>query len=112
MVSIDTARAILGLNFHGIEDVQQYLGFTHTPEQLQQLTAIPFPEETLCDCRDTHLLFPGYPLTLQELRNRHPNLFIGGKERSLYEDCLFFSIERLTPRWHLLQKTPDPCSLY
>src|SRR3989344_7080599 len=70
------ARAIMGRNFLGIEEVSQHLGVTFSDKQRAQLAEVPFAEATLQECKDTHILVAGYPLSVLDVRSHvSRNLF-------------------------------------
>ncbi len=52
----DAAHKIMGRNFLGVEEVSKYFGAIYTHTQLEYLSDIPFPERTLRECKDTHIL--------------------------------------------------------
>jgi hypothetical protein len=113
MTTEDVARAVLGgSNVHGVEDVQRHFGYQYTPEQRAALAQVPFSEKLLKACAGTHLLVAGAPLSLLDVRDRHPSLFWAQKpawyDREAEADWARLAVE---PRWHLLRKQPPPDSL-
>lgn len=65
------AREIMGENFFGAEEAGQHFGVsgsrTTGPREFQKLAKIPFSEEVLIDCKDTHILVAVFPLSLLDL---------------------------------------------
>lgn len=59
------ARGIMGNNCLGLEEVYWHYARDPDPEQYAE---IPFSEETLQACKDTHVLVAGAPLTLNDVR--------------------------------------------
>src|SRR5258708_4650210 len=53
------------------EDVESIFGVTYTPEPRAGLQGIPFSKEVLKACAGTHMLFPGLPLSLLDIREKH-----------------------------------------
>jgi hypothetical protein len=96
------ARGIMGRNFLGLEEVRTALGITLPAEQL---AAIPFSEETLRQCMDTHVLVAGAALSLNEIRT--------GAARRLPvwnwpPSEPYLNHIRMSVRWYLLRKEPVP----
>ncbi|MGC3971622.1 MAG: hypothetical protein QM775_31040 [Pirellulales bacterium] len=102
------ARAIMGKNFLGIEEVRAGYGFSHTDEQRQLLSEIPFSDETLQRYKDTHVLVAGAPLSVNEIRK------IAGDDvfsrYTWYKREPFANDQKLSVRWYLLRKEPVPGS--
>ncbi len=61
-------RAIMGTNFLGEAEIAKAYSVKWTKAQLEKLSVIPFSEETLRDCKDTHVLFAGFPLSINDIR--------------------------------------------
>jgi hypothetical protein len=105
--SQQTARAIMGRNFLGIEDVQKRFDVTYTPEQLASLEQVPFTAEVLEECKDTHILFPGYPITILDIRQRTKKkakkVFYADRD-AWYNDQKFAKDEEVGLRWYLIRK--------
>ncbi len=99
------AREILGQNCLVIVEVQKHFGVTYTPEQLHHLAEIPFSTETLQECKDTHILFPGAPLSILDLRSLL--LFSG---TLAWCELEAFATEEVAVRWYLLRTEPQPGS--
>jgi hypothetical protein len=105
---------IMGDNFLSIEAVEKSFRIRFTPEESEALAEIPYTENTLRACKNTHLLFPGYPLKIpyivrrsqwrnQKLFDTQLNswctqpVFAGGHQR-------FFQYERVCLRWYLTSR--------
>jgi hypothetical protein len=100
------AREIMGKNFLGIEEVTKYYGMAFNQEQLAALATIPFSEGTLKQCKDTHLLVAGFPMTILEIRAKapkNPKTFYSYKD-AWYNGQVFATNERVTARWYLIRK--------
>lgn len=99
------ARAIMGKNFLGLDEVRRGYNVTYTAEQCQQLAAIPFSKETLRVCNDTHVLVAGAPLSLNEVRmHAHEDFF----DTDWYGFEPFANDQKVSVRWYLLRKQPAP----
>jgi hypothetical protein len=101
------ARWIMGTNFLGLEEVRRGYGGVYTEEQLQQLTEIPFMEETLRACKDTHVLVAGAPLSVNVIRTLAESDFF---HTDWYRQEPFANDRKVTVRWYLLRKEPVPKS--
>lgn len=97
------ARSIMCENFLGVEEVARHFGVTFTQKQMRALKDIPFTEAELQECRDTHLLVAGYPMTLLDVRAVKPELFYTSEE-GWYAEETFASKEKVEVRWYLIRK--------
>ena len=62
------AREIMGKNFFGIEEAIKHFGVNATKQQLAYLAEVPFSEEVLKSCKDTHVLVAVFPLSILDIR--------------------------------------------
>lgn len=62
------AREIMGKNFFGFEEAIKHFGVNPTKQQLAALAEVPFGEETLKTCKDTHVLVAVFPLSILDIR--------------------------------------------
>ena len=92
-----------------LDDVERVFGVTHSPEQKAARQNIPFTEDVLKACAGTHMLFPGFPLSLLEIRAKHADVF--SKMDCWYVNQPFAEDEPVRPSWHLLRMEPVPGSL-
>lgn len=103
--SQEQARAIMGSNFYHLSDAARHLGVTYSEEQQVELAEIPYSVATLEACRDTHILFPGYPLNILNLRKRVRTAF---RKQDWYNQEDFARKAKVGLRWYLIRKTPVP----
>lgn len=96
---------------YSIEDVESAFGFEYTTEQKASLATIPFSKETLKACAGTHILFPGAPLSLLDIREKKADLCYSQSGGWYAEARETFSRETVPIRWHLLRMEPVPASL-
>ena len=121
------ARDIMGRNFFGVEEGIKHFSINPTPSQLESLAhEVPFSEEVLQSCRDTHVLVADFGLSIMEIRNLHKDLFYTPpwySEKELeppYHDTEFdfvrwyftkpFAVDRERPSWRLVRKDIVPGS--
>lgn len=64
-----STRAIMGKNFFGIEEAIKYFGVNPSRRQLAVLGEVPFSDETLTACKDTHVLVAVFPLSIVDIRS-------------------------------------------
>ena len=100
---VHLARAIMGKNIFGVKEVSVHYGVEFGKGLVEDLATVPFSEETLRDCKDTHLLVAGYPMTILDIRAKAPNLFHSHRD-AWYNSQVFAADERVALRWHLLRK--------
>lgn len=107
-LSHEAARAILGQNFIFPADVASKLGMKYSSSDLLKLATIPFSESVLRECKDTHVLFPSFPLSIVETRAKVPkDTFY---KQDWYDGEKFAKSERPEVRWHLIRKERVPDS--
>jgi hypothetical protein len=99
------AREIMGKNMFGVEDAQKHFGVIPTKAQLGYLAEIPFSEEVLKACKDTHVLVAVIPLTILEIRGKVEHKLFYSHEDAWYNTQAFAS-EKAELGWHLIRKTP------
>lgn len=105
--SQSAARAIMGNHFFGLEDVRHHCGSFFGGEGVALLEHVPFSEATLRACRTTHILFPGYPLSITEMYAKCPEIFspLGNAQFDS-----FARDERVDLRWYLIRRTYRPAT--
>ncbi len=94
-------------NFIGINEVMQQMNVIYADPDLATLAEVP--EALLADWCDDDLVFPGFPLTVQEMFRRHPDLFAITKEeggrKELYRGHHGFIKEvKVELRWYRIRK--------
>jgi len=104
------AREIMGNNFLGVEDAIKHFGISITDDEASALRDIPFPESVLRECKDTHILFPGYPLSISDIRGRVPRELFYSHEDSWYNGEKFAKKEKVQLRWYLIRQDITPNS--
>jgi hypothetical protein len=95
---------------HNMDIVEQQMLVQYSEEQRAVLEDIPFSEEVLRSCQGTHILFPGFKLSIAEMRKKFPDLFYGKAGNAWWDAQAFATTERVPPRWYLLRKEPVPGS--
>jgi len=110
-----TPRKIMGRNFLSIAEVEQHFGVTYSEEQLKSLAEIPFSEATLKECKDTHILVAGFPMTILDIRTKIYSkkmeiCFVPRgvryrlSENGGYSAQAFAATEKVGLRWYLIRK--------
>jgi hypothetical protein len=108
--SQEAAQKIMAANFLGFADVVRHFNARFTEEQLVALADVPFDEAMLRACKDSHILFPGFPITILQLRSRMPRGAFRIYEDAWYNGHDFARKERVRARWYLLRKDAVPNS--
>lgn len=103
------AREIMGKNYLGIEEASQHFGVKFGKE-LARFDEIPFPEFVLEECKDTHILFAGFPLTILDVRSKVSQDLFWRHGCAWYNNQVFAKKEKVELRWHLTQKDIVPGS--
>lgn len=99
----DLAHDIMGKNFFGLNEVSVHYGVEFGNGLVAALATIPFSEATLRNCKDTHILVAGFPMTILDIRAKAPNQFHSHGD-AWYNSHAFAADKRVDPRWHLLRK--------
>ena len=83
------------------EEIERVIGKPFSPEEMEFLERIPFPEDVLWGCRKTHLLWPGPPLSLVEVQRAFNYPTFG---RWWAADEVSDRFSRIETRWHLMRR--------
>lgn len=95
----DRARRILGANFHGPDEVERLFGVRYSDVEIAALTKVPYEDWMLRRLPSECILFPGFPLSLLDMRER-----TSGRLRfpRCWEHESFASDPCIALGWHLL----------
>ena len=101
------AREIMGTNFFGIEEAIKHFGVNVTKQQLAALAEVPFSEEVLKSCKDTHVLVALFPLSILDIRG----IAKKQSDRTLFYsqdwyDKQAFAKDKGEVGWQLVRKEP------
>lgn len=102
------ALAIMGPNVLQLSDVEMHFKVRYTDEERGRLSVIPWSSEELESCKSTHVLFPGYLLSLNELRSKVRKAFDKGQD--WYNQQAFANEEKVELAWHLIRRDILPGS--
>ena len=109
------AREIMGKNFFGIEEARKHFGVNPTKQQLGYLTEIPFSEDVLAACKDTHVLAAVFPISILEIRSVVDKVKMPSGQRLVYKqdwyDNQTFAQDKGEVGWQLIRKEPIVNSL-
>jgi hypothetical protein len=111
-VSQKIACEIMGKNFFGIEEAGSHFGVIATKQQLAYLAEIPFSEEVLRSCKDTHVLVAVFPLSILDIRGiakRRVDQKIVVQPLFYNQDWYnkqFFAMDKGEVGWQLVRKEP------
>ncbi|MFA6158288.1 MAG: hypothetical protein WC763_01520 [Candidatus Paceibacterota bacterium] len=101
------AREIMGKNFFGMDEAVSHFFVVPTEEQFEFLSKVPFSEETLMECKDTHLLVAVFPMSIIDIKRLYANL----PDQTLFYprdwyDAEPFVNDRGEVGWWLFRKLP------
>jgi hypothetical protein len=104
------AREIMSKNFFGPDDAIKHFGVQATRRQLAALSEVPFSEETLTACKDTHILIAVSSASILEIREMVSKIKLSKGQRSLlYSQDWYnkevFAKEKGQVGWYLVRKT-------
>lgn len=98
-----SACNLMDANYIGIPEACKRLKITLTEEQLQSLEEIPFSEDVLRECKDTHVLVADFGLSILEVRKRvKDELFYSHEDAWCNSEQ--FAGETSKPCWRLIRK--------
>ncbi|TSC97381.1 MAG: hypothetical protein Greene101447_506 [Parcubacteria group bacterium Greene1014_47] len=103
--SQERAREIMGRNFFGAEEAAKHFGVNPSQAQFAALREVPFSEETLMSCKDTHVLVAVFPLSILDIRAK-----VHAEPQRLFYDQSWYNKEKFAKDrgetgWHLIRKT-------
>lgn len=101
------SKTIMKDNMISIEDVAQAFDIEFSIDQINQLVENTYYERVLQGCKNTHILFPGYPITPYEISCKKPDLFFFNcdcREGFWYDYKEFIYKDTPQCRWYLLKK--------
>ena len=99
------ARAIMGKNFFGVEEAIRHFGTNPTKQQLDYLVEVPFTEEVLKSCKNTHVLVAVFPMSFLDVYNKFENKLFYRHRTTWYIKHAFMKDEGRIG-WQLVRKTP------
>jgi hypothetical protein len=101
------AREIMGRNFFGIEEAMKHFGVNPSKQQLAYLAEIPWSEEVLRACKDTHVLIATFALSVLDVRGiarkLDQTLFYNQED---WYDKQAFAAYKGEIGWQLVRKEP------
>lgn len=103
-------REIMGWNFFGIEEAIKHFGVNSSRAQTAALSEVPFTEDVLEFCKDTHVLVAVFPISILDIRGKVERKLFDGHEDSWYNKEVFAK-DRGEIGWRMVRKTPVPYSI-
>lgn len=98
------AREIMGRNMFGVEEAMKHFGANPSKQQLAILAEIPWSEDVLATCKDTHVLVAVLPMTILDIRGH-----VEGKALFYAQDWYnkqAFAKDKGEVGWQLVRKEP------
>jgi hypothetical protein len=103
--SQSVAKGIMGDHMIIIQEMLNCFGVTFSQgHDLSDLSVVPFSGEILAACKETHILYPGYPLSIMEMRKRISEKFFSSRDGDWYVHKPFATLSVVSARWHLVKK--------
>jgi hypothetical protein len=99
------AREITGRNFFGIEEAIKYFGVNPSKQQLAYLAEVPFTEEVLKSCKDTHVLIAVFPMSILDIRGKVERKLFYRHDPAWYNKQEFAK-DKGGVGWQLVRKVP------
>ena len=104
------AREIMGKNFFGIEEAIEHFEVNPSKQQIAALAEVPFSEEVLESCKDTHILVAVFPMSILDVRRAYSSLFDSSTDG--WYELEKFARNKGVIGWQLACKTPVEDSTY
>jgi hypothetical protein len=98
------AREIMGKNFFGVGEAIKHFGVNPSRRQLANLLEVPFTEEVLRQCKDTHVLVAVFRLPIIGVRDKVQDKGLFYKQD--WYDKEAFASDGGEISWQLVRKTP------
>lgn len=98
------AREIMGRNFFGIEEAIQHFGVNPKRQELATLAEVPFTEQVLEACKETHVLVAVFPMSILDIRGKLTDKGLFYNQDWYNKQA--FAKDRGEAGWHLVRKTP------
>ncbi len=99
------ARAIMGKNLFGVEEAIKHFGVNPSKQQLAYLAEVPFTEEVLSSCKDTHVLVAVFPMSILDIRGKVEHKLFYSHDDAWYNEWAF-ARDKGEVGWHLVRKVP------
>lgn len=99
------ARAIMGKNFFGVEEAIKHFGINPSKQQLAYLAEVPFTEEVLKSCKDTHVLVAVFPMSILDIRGKVERKLFYSHDDAWYNKQAFAK-DKGEVGWQLVRKQP------
>ncbi|MCH7756515.1 hypothetical protein IIC45_00265 [Patescibacteria group bacterium] len=103
-ISYKRAREIMGSNFFSAEEAIKCLGANPSRAALTALAEVPFLEEVLESCRDTHILIAELPVSISFIRDKVERNLFYSHENAWYNKQAFAE-DKGKVGWQLICKT-------
>jgi hypothetical protein len=94
----------MGPNFRSISDVGTALGHPWSKAELKTLDYVPYPEDVLVECRNTHLLVPYFETNLVGLKTNVADAMRADNDWFIEEKDIFARDEHTPLDWKLVLK--------
>lgn len=97
------AQEIMGKNFISPIQVEKHFQVLYG-NKVDSFWEIPYSESVLTECKNTHILFAGYPLTIREMCARTSQNLFPHMGNYWWESLAFAKIDKVKLRWYLIRK--------
>lgn len=104
------ARAILGTNYIGVEKSIEHLNVMPSAADFKALEEVPFSEDELEACKDTHILVAVLPVSVMDLWERAKHLFYDEVDPEYRNQA--FAKRKGQAGWHLIRRDIVPGSTH
>jgi hypothetical protein len=99
------ARRIMGRNFFGIEEAIKFFGVKPSKKEIAHLAEIPWSEEVLAKCADTHVLVAVFQLSILDIRGKVDKPIFYSHKDAWYNNEKFAK-DKGEVSWRLVRKKP------
>lgn len=99
------ARSIMGRNMFGVYDAVKHYRVDPSVEQIVHLAQVPFSEEVLKSCKDTHVLVAVFPMSILDIRGKVERKLFYSHDDAWYNKQAFAK-DKGEVGWQLVRKVP------
>jgi len=111
LVDLEAAKRIMSKNFIGLEDIGEHAAITLSPEDLDFFSKIPYSEETLLKCQNTHILISGLSASILWVYINVPESRFHFDSDPWWFNESFATEIRMKRGWHLIRRNVLPESI-
>ncbi|MCK5022112.1 MAG: hypothetical protein KAR54_02600 [Candidatus Pacebacteria bacterium] len=106
--SLECARKIMGKNFFGFDEAIKHFKVIPSSKQFTYFNKVPWSQEVLEFCKDTHVLIAVFPISIFDIFDRVDQalFYDNHRDKNLWFNDQGFMRDKSETGWYLVHKTP------